>query len=327
MTPFVSIIILTYNQERYIEQSILGVLNQRCDFPFEILIGEDCSTDNTLKICKEYEAKYPTIIKVIANEKNKGLKDNYFDVLLLSRGKYIADCAGDDYWIDPLKLQRQVDILEGCQNIVLTHTNYKCYFHEENRFQDNMQTYKDGTIASFFVNRYDLLNQTFNCFVFLCTACFRRDVFIKVYQEKTDFFRNRRYTCEDFQLLFMLLKEGDFYYEEKETVAYRILRGTISRADNIQEKFTYSYGIFLLRTTVIQQYSLDANRCRDFLDSRLRELLSLSILLGLKEETENLYLICEQLNFKPNKLNQFYRIVSSSSFLSFIFRKLKSLKK
>ena len=96
--PLVSVLVATYNQEKYIAQTLDCILMQQCSFEFEIIIGEDCSTDKTREICLEYQAKYPDQIVLCLNEYNKGLLDNYFDIFLKTKGKYIADCGGDDYW-------------------------------------------------------------------------------------------------------------------------------------------------------------------------------------------------------------------------------------
>jgi len=102
---------LTYNQEDYISQAIEGVLMQETNFLYELVIGEDCSTDQTTKICSEYAKKYPKIIKLLINENNLGLGHNYVKAYAECNGKYVAICDGDDYWIDPFKLQKQVDFL------------------------------------------------------------------------------------------------------------------------------------------------------------------------------------------------------------------------
>lgn len=112
--PLVSICCITYNHEKYIRDAIEGFLMQETDFPFEIIIHDDASTDRTADIVREYEKRYPDIIKPIyqtENQYSKGIK-----VTLLtfkkSKGKYIALCEGDDYWIDPLKLQKQITGME-----------------------------------------------------------------------------------------------------------------------------------------------------------------------------------------------------------------------
>lgn len=104
---------MAYNHEPYIGDAIEGFLKQKTNFDFEILIGEDCSTDNTRKIVEEYAEKFPDKIKMITSEKNVGWKENDRRLLENSKGKYIAVCEGDDYWIDPYKLQKQLDYMES----------------------------------------------------------------------------------------------------------------------------------------------------------------------------------------------------------------------
>jgi len=112
--PLVSISCTTYNQERYIEKCIEGFLMQETNFPVEILIHDDASTDATPEIIKEYQARYPDLINVILQKENqfsKGKMVNSFN-FEKARGKYVALCHGDDYWIDKRKLQKQVSVME-----------------------------------------------------------------------------------------------------------------------------------------------------------------------------------------------------------------------
>lgn len=111
----VSICCTAYNHEEYIEDALQGFLIQQTNFAFEIIISDDCSTDNTTKIIKEYVKKYPSIIKPILldeNQYSKGALPIRDFILPEVKGKYIALCEGDDYWTDPAKLQQQVDFLE-----------------------------------------------------------------------------------------------------------------------------------------------------------------------------------------------------------------------
>jgi glycosyltransferase involved in cell wall biosynthesis len=110
-TPLVTIITPTYNHEKYISQAIESFLMQKTDFDFEIIIGEDCSSDDTKKIIMSYKEKYPKLIKVISHEKNVGGIKNQIITLNAATGKYIAMCDGDDYWSDSCKLQKQVDFM------------------------------------------------------------------------------------------------------------------------------------------------------------------------------------------------------------------------
>lgn len=121
----VSIFMLTYNQEDTIAQAIEGVLMQKTDFSIQLVIGEDCSTDNTRNIVLDYFQNYPDKIKLLLNDRNTGLIANYVKTYAQCTGKYVAICDGDDYWIDPLKLQKQVGFLEENHGYSIVYTNNK----------------------------------------------------------------------------------------------------------------------------------------------------------------------------------------------------------
>lgn len=111
--PMVSVNVLTYNQQELVKETLNSILAQECDFEYEIILGEDCSTDNTREVCKRYQQEYPDKIKLVLPETNGGLMVNCMNVCKEDRGKYVAGIAGDDYWCDTKKLQKQVDFLEA----------------------------------------------------------------------------------------------------------------------------------------------------------------------------------------------------------------------
>lgn len=121
----VSVICITYNQDKYIEETIQGFLVQKTLFPFEIIIHDDASTDKTANIIKKYAQKYPCIIKAIYQKENQysqGISIGKRYLYPMIRGKYFARCEGDDYWCDEYKLQKQVDFME-------THPDYALCYH------------------------------------------------------------------------------------------------------------------------------------------------------------------------------------------------------
>jgi glycosyltransferase involved in cell wall biosynthesis len=130
MPPLVSICLITYNHEKYIREAIDSVLMQKTEFPFELLIGEDCSTDGTRQIVFEYQSRHPELIKVITDEHNVGAQANVMRVLQASSSKYIAALEGDDYWTDPYKLQKQVSFLEN-------NPDYAICCHQVEELSDN----------------------------------------------------------------------------------------------------------------------------------------------------------------------------------------------
>ena len=109
----VSVCIITYNHEPYIADCLQGAVNQVLNCDYEIVIGEDLSSDRTLEICREYAAAYPGLIKLISGPVNIGMTANGLRTFAACTGDYLAVCEGDDYWTDPHKLQRQVDYLEA----------------------------------------------------------------------------------------------------------------------------------------------------------------------------------------------------------------------
>lgn len=120
--PLVSVLCQAYNHGKYIEQCLNGILMQKTSFPFEVLVHDDASTDDTADVVREFELRYPEIIKPIYQTVNQySQKKKVFSRIQLPRatGKYIAICEGDDYWTDPGKLQKQVDFLEANKDFAI----------------------------------------------------------------------------------------------------------------------------------------------------------------------------------------------------------------
>lgn len=168
--PMVSIAILAYNHELFIAEAIEGALMQETSFPYKIVIAEDCSTDKTREIVLKYQKKYPEKITLILQNKNVGSKQNNIDILSNLDGKYIATCEGDDYWTDPLKLQKQVDFLE--QNHHYIAASHHRYINENGNLTKEESNKNIFTQCLVFRNvlkpsDYDYLSTVFNADSFL----------------------------------------------------------------------------------------------------------------------------------------------------------------
>ena len=216
--PVVSVCVVTYNHKHFIEQCIDGILNQKTNFPFELIIGEDDSKDGTRELCINYAEKYPDKIRLfLRNEKDKiwisGSKTgrfNFIENLKAAKGKYIALCEGDDYWTDPLKLQRQVDFLE-------TNNDYKLCFHrsyllkgndkEVFKIPDDQNTFKIS----------DLIDK--NNFIATCSVVFRKPDDFQI----PDWFYTLPFA--DLALYYLIVKEGDMYCLPEFMSVYRIHEG------------------------------------------------------------------------------------------------------
>jgi glycosyltransferase involved in cell wall biosynthesis len=126
----VSVNIITYNQENYIAEALDSVLIQKVDFDYEIVIGEDCSTDKTRSILIDYKRRYPNKVKLLLHDWNVGAVANFDSTLKTSTGEYIACLEGDDYWLDPDKLQKQVDFMDN-------HNECSMCFHRAKMFHED----------------------------------------------------------------------------------------------------------------------------------------------------------------------------------------------
>ncbi len=192
--PLVSISCITFNQAPFLRQCLDGFLSQKTDFPFEIIIYDDASTDGSQDIIKEYEKKYPDLFHIFLNSENqysKGIRGMNMKFNLSScRGKYIAFCEGDDYWTDPEKLQKQVDFLENNPSFPICCTNYSEVDSVGNLLKEDvwngfrlspiithemvLEHYKPKILTSMFrkevlINKIpDLFFATFNTDNFLC---------------------------------------------------------------------------------------------------------------------------------------------------------------
>ena len=119
----VSVCVMSYNLEDYIGEALDSILMQQVNFKYNIIVSDDCSTDNTRKILQHYSHKYPDQIILLLQKKNLGVVSNFVEALKSCKGKYIALLDGDDYWTDPLKLQKQVDFLESNKEYSMVFNN------------------------------------------------------------------------------------------------------------------------------------------------------------------------------------------------------------
>lgn len=122
--PRVSVLMITYNHADYLAEAIEGVIGQKCDFPFELIIGEDASSDTTKQIATEYQMRYPEIIRVISSADNVGMNANSLRIFAKARGEYVAYCEGDDFWCAQDKLMRQISLMESDSQIGIVHADW-----------------------------------------------------------------------------------------------------------------------------------------------------------------------------------------------------------
>lgn len=248
----VSIICNTYNHEPYIRQCLEGFVMQQTTFLFEILIHDDASTDKTANIIREYEAKYPDIIKPIYQKENQySKKIGIMKTFQIPRvkGKYIALCEGDDYWIDPLKLQKQVDFLEMNPSYSLCHTNFNILDIRNNTFteyKNSHYTNKIDKISDIILgNKYRIQTNT---------VLFKSEDYNKVVNSDDFLYKSGFFLMGDTQLWIGLLQLGNIHCIDDITAVYRVLPGSACRNLDIVKKFRFDLNCSELRLYLLKHY-------------------------------------------------------------------------
>lgn len=226
----VSISCITYNHAPYIRQCLDSFLMQKTNFAFEVLIHDDCSTDGTTEIIKEYEAKYPDIIKPLYEEENQYQQGKPLGSAVWNfpraRGKYIAMCEGDDYWIDPLKLQKQVDFLEAHPDYGLVYAKTKIYSQNNHKFEN----YTIGKEA----NSFDDLIKSNS--IATLTVCFRNDLCKKYCKEVKI---NPLWKMGDYPMWLFISLNSKIKFVDEIIAVYRKLEQSASHHIDIKGKLAF----------------------------------------------------------------------------------------
>jgi glycosyltransferase involved in cell wall biosynthesis len=236
--PLVSIKMITYNHAPLIAQAIEGVLQQKTNFPFELIIGEDCSTDGTREIVFEYQKKHPDIIRVITSEKNVGMNKNGLRVIKACKGKYIAFCEGDDYWHNPDKLQKQVDYIESHPECGLVYSSYDMYdIRSKKKKKDflndliksqHWQRPINPSIIDFLIGKprigYGILT---------CTAMVRRTLYEQIIESDPYLHQGDQFKRGDTQLWAEMASISRVYYIPESLATYNQTEESVTRSKDI----------------------------------------------------------------------------------------------
>lgn len=168
--PLLSVCIITYNHGAFIEKAIEGVLMQKVNFGIEIIIADDFSTDGTRELLLEYKGKYPSLIKLILQQKNVGPARNWMDLITAPRTKYVAYFEGDDYWCDTCKLQKQVDFLEKSDDFAFC-------FHKVYELKDGKELVLSNLNSSDIEVIYTIADLAKGNFIHTPSVVFRNSLF------------------------------------------------------------------------------------------------------------------------------------------------------
>ncbi len=237
--PLVSVIVVTYQHANYIQQCLDGILMQKTDFSFEILLGEDASTDGTRDICIEYAKKYLDKIRLFLHSRenvfySNGQPTGRFNMLYnlsKAKGRYVAFCEGDDYWIDPFKLQKQVDYLEANPDYGMVHTDFDQLIVNNNKVTQNI--IKSLNTAVEWQEGEDFVKWYIGGYarIITCTVCFRRSVLTKN-MDFVEFYNASFNKMGDIQLFCTIGGNSKVKYFDESTSVKRVLKESASYSEN-----------------------------------------------------------------------------------------------
>ena len=221
--PLVAIQCLVYNHEPYLRECLNGFVSQQTDFSFVAIVHDDASSDNSTAIIREYAERYPNIIKPIYEVENQWSKNDDSFLRIISKAlentqcKYIAICEGDDFWTDPLKLQKQVDILEADESLMACCTNSSVVDEQGNVLE---KRWAKPIVPNSIEGKYtlrDFFDQGHSYPT--ASVVYRRSHFNEI-NAKCKVMQNPY--LGDWTLWIAILCFGDMYYLDDVTCAYRI---------------------------------------------------------------------------------------------------------
>jgi Glycosyltransferases involved in cell wall biogenesis len=253
--PLVSVMMVTFNHSRYIRKAIESVVSQVTTFPFELIIGEDCSTDGTREIALEYQRRFPGVVRIISSEKNVGIHKNVLRTQWASRGEFVAYCEGDDFWHNPAKLQKQVGFLKDHAEYVLTHTNYDECEVSSGRLRRSLLGHE---VPPNDVDGYEQM-LTRQRRILTLTVCARRESLDCVIRENSECTDEHWPMC-DTQRWLELTRIGKTKYWRESMATYNCLPESASNSRNPQKAFRFTEKAGELILHYLQKYPIDQKK-------------------------------------------------------------------
>ncbi|MEH2790413.1 glycosyltransferase family 2 protein [Segatella copri] len=246
--PLVSVVIATYNQVKYIEQTVMSALTQQCPFPFEVVVGDDGSNDGERELLKKLQEKYPENLKLIFNDKNMMVTRNYVNAIHEARGKYIATLDGDDYYLAKDALVKLVDFLEKNEDVSLVHGGYQA-FNDKTGSIIRTFTKWDSPMAHTHGKDsvYALLCEDYSYYPLGSSSCFRREVYLEGCKKYEDLITVKDTSGEGTILNVTMGMAGKMAFIPNLITAYRILDSSLCHFETPQEEILFDFKYLRLR--------------------------------------------------------------------------------
>lgn len=282
--PLVSVLMITYNHEPYIEKSIQSILDQKTTFPFELVIGEDCSPDRTGEIARSYAEKYPDTIKLVTSSNNVGADANAKRVREAASGEYYAWCEGDDWWQAPHKLQAQIDVMLQDSDVGLVYSDHDRYStstgkttHQYLKLRGIPAT-PTPSVAEILSGRAGILT---------CTVLARADLVNQIVSSDP-YLYSGAFQMGDTQLWAEIALVSKVRFIDESMSVRNLLMESATRSRDERKVIEFSISNAEMCLYLCDKYSLPEDLVRFHKDSLRRYRLKLAFLEGDAEKTKSL---------------------------------------
>lgn len=310
--PEISVVIVTRNQRDTIAQAIESVLAQQCAPPVEIVIGEDASTDDTRAVCLEYAARYPDVIRVLPAGARKGVVENYTGCLRACRGRYIADCAGDDFWTDNRRLADQYALMEAEPDVAMVHCGWEYLDGTTGSRRPSGAARSNADMLGARMDGREVLRGVLQLrvpeVVRLSTALLRADAVRRAVDSGV---LEPRYMTEDVPLCAHMCASGRVAYIPRSVMCYRVGGVSVSSDPSIDRAFDFHTGLLEAVLELSMRYGTDMSDS-DNLARRLEYVYSLAVRLKDTVRRDRLNRLADRLGLRKTIKARIHRASMSS---------------
>jgi glucosyltransferase len=305
--PRVSVVCVCYNHVDFIERTIQGFLKQKTTFPYDIIIGDDFSTDGTVEIIENYYNKNKDKITPIFRNRNIGGGNNLINCLDIAKGDYIAYCEGDDYWIDDLKLQKQFDILESNTDIGLVWTDIDLNDLQEKKL-----------VRSVFRNSYFPVYSNFEQILtnkpfFAPSTWLYRKEYANLFTKYLD------YADGSFPFILDVIKCTKIFHIDEVTGVYTKRLESASNNTNPIKRFEFAKLVFIIQLDYAKKYNVSNEIIEKISINHYRSLIHYAI---IAEDNEFILNANKKLGNNKDKTVLFLLFISRNILLKYLFRSI-----
>lgn len=243
----VSVKITSYNHAPYIAQTIESILAQKTNFPVELIIGDDASTDGTADIIHDYALRYPQI-KAVLRKTNLGMVGNVFDLDSQISGEYIAFCDGDDYWEDPYKLQKQVDFIKDHQDYAIVYSNVYQLLEQKGIMRKQPVESHSGYVLKELIN---------SAFMATATVLLRASAYFEVRESVLMAITEHKLKMIDYPLWLEVARNHKIYHINEYSVVYRVLEESASHSGDPTKQLAFDKSVLDVVNYYANKFNLE----------------------------------------------------------------------